>query len=319
MKILVLSLLDSGGSCGKFARAIAEYPKHQVEAARWHKGKVVSYAVSDKYCIWQPDEARTLELIEWCQAIVVTGPWRGLPRRQLPWGTNCLIPPGAPRRPMVINYQGSLYRRRQADHDQHDRQAKALQTGILLDLLALGNIKHWLPVPVWAGELRKVRRPNYHESFHVVQAVTQAKRFHLKSVPGVKKRLTDLDGVSLDIIHNLPHKECLKRMGRADLVVTAFKNSFGNTGLEAMAMGIPIVANGFDDYIAEVEKQVGYLPFYQSKVSELRQTVTSFRDDPELCEKWSIIGSEYIERFHSPKSVAEKAIELCQMAKPARY
>jgi hypothetical protein len=39
MRILVLSLMDSGGGCGKLARAIHEHPDHQAKAARWRKGR----------------------------------------------------------------------------------------------------------------------------------------------------------------------------------------------------------------------------------------------------------------------------------------
>lgn len=310
MRILVLSFQDPAAGCGKLARAINEHPDHEARAARWRKGRL-DYDVGFPV-IWQPNAKRTINLIGWSQAVIVTGPWWGL-LKNLPWGTNCLFPPGSPKRKVVVNYRGTPYRQRKADYNKADRSRGVVQSGNFIDLLLYGNFKHWLPVPIWEHELTQYRRPHKGNHKLVVQAVTKKARFHKKNTPGVKKQLGNIPGVKLDIVFGVTNRECLLRLGKADIVVTAFKNGYGNAGLEAMAMGIPVIANGFPALVAKYEEIIGYLPFVQSPVKNLRQTVLNLDDEARK----DIVGKQlcYLRRFHHPRVVANKAVELCQNAK----
>lgn len=311
MKILVMSLQDSGGGCGKLTRAIDEHPDHQAKGVRWAKGKLVNYDISEKYCFWRPDANKTNNFLKWCDAVITTGPWCGL-TKTLPWGTKSLFPPNAPKKPLVVNYRGTPYRKRKEWYNKVDKERKAIQTGNFIDLLCYGNFRGWLPVPVWTNELKKYRKTT--SRFVVAQSVTQHKRAHLKSIPTVKNHLERLDGIHFDYIHNLPHNECLARMGQADVVITAFKNGFGNSGLEAMAMGIPIIGNGFDAYINKFIELCGELPFYRAKLGYISQAVCDLKDDKELYDHYVNAGKLYLERFHNPAIVAEKAAMLCNLA-----
>lgn len=310
MKVLVLSFQDPAAGCGKLARAIDEHPDHQAKAARWRKGRL-DYNVGFPV-IWQPNANRTKKLIEWSDAVIVTGPWWGLPK-SLPWGTNCLFPPGSPRRRLVVNYRGTPYRQKRKQYNQADRKRGVIQSGNFIDLLLYGNFQHWLPVPIWENELTQYRNPHKGNYTLVVQAVTKKVRFHKKSTPGVKKQLSKRKNIKLDIVYGVTNQECLRRLGRADIVVTAFKNGYGNAGLESMAMGIPVIANGFPKLIEKYEEIIGYLPFIQSPVNNLFFTLLSF--DEEM--RQDIVGKQlcYLRRFHHPRMVAEKAVELCQSAK----
>jgi len=313
MKVLVMSFQDSGAGCGRLARAIDGLEGHDAKALRCRHGHLkekVGFKVVEA-----PNAARTLKLMAWSNAVIVSGPWFDLPSKRLPWGTNSIFPPGAPRRPTVVNYRGTPYRKGRKRYDAFDAQRGHVQSGNFLDLTLYGKRKAWLPVPVWADELATHRVAHGEDRLLVAHAVTKPKRFKLKNTPAVKRQLNRLANVRLDVITNVDNAECLRRLGRADLVVTAFKNGFGNAGLEAMAMGIPIVANGFQVLLDEYRKKIGHLPFLRCAPSGLCSLVANLRDHPEVLEEYGALGSAYVRKWHDPERVGHKAVTLCELAR----
>ena len=312
MKVLVLSFQDSGGGVGRLARAIDGLDGHEARAARWRKGRL-RYDVGFKV-VWQPNRARTLALMEWADAVIVSGCWFGLPKK-LPWGTNSVFPPGAPRRPTVINYRGTPYRGNRKRYDAHDASRGHVQSGNFLDLTLYGKRKAWLPVPVWADEIAANRAHHGNKRLLVAQAVTLPRRFGLKRTAMVRKQLKGIPGVGFDVITKVDNAECLRRIGRADLVVTAFKNGFGNAGLEAMAMGIPVVADGFPALIEEYKRKLGTLPFLRCAPGQIGALVVNLRDNREIVAEYGARGSAYVRKWHNPERIGRKAVMLCELAR----
>lgn len=302
--------MDSAGGCGKLTKALKEHPDRHAQGARWRMGKIVHYDISEKYCLWQPNAQKINQLIEWCDCIITTGPCYKLPRN-LPWGTKSLIPPDAPKRKVIINYRGTPYRGSRKYYNAEDKKRGYIQSGNFLDLVVSGELKYWIPVPVWIDEFAKYKQQS--KQFIVVQPVTMEKRFPLKSTPGVIKVLKGMKGINLDIVHDLEPKECLKRIGKADVVITAFKNGPGNAGLEAMSMGIPIIGNGFDDYITKV-RELGNEKtfFYQSSVAGLPDAVADLRDNPDVYQDYVKRGYDWLKKYHDPMAIAEKVASIAQ-------
>jgi len=226
-----------------------------------------------------------------------------------------VIPPGAPKRPLVVNYRGTPYRQRHAQHDLRDEKRGYFQTGNFIDLTIYGKRKGWLPVPVWADEIAAFRHHHGGDEFLVAQAVTKPSRFPIKKTHRVRDALKGLGGVRFEIITKMSNRECLERMGRADLVVTAFKNGFGNAGLEAMSMGIPIIAGGSFALMGAYMARLGELPFARATVEDVRGVVARLKVNDKERELLASKGREYIAKHHAPDVVGERAVLYCQLAK----
>jgi glycosyltransferase involved in cell wall biosynthesis len=88
----------------------------------------------------------------------------------------------------------------------------------------------------------------------------------------------------------------------------------GVSGLEAMAMGIPVLSQGPDSLLIEYRKLWGKLPFFPTTREELALHLETFKNSPDgpsgLMTHWANRGKDYVRKWHNPKDVAERAIAL---------
>lgn len=311
MKILVTSVTDSAGGTAKLARAIDGLPGHDAVAIAYRPSRLryeTPFPVVERAMLKQ-----TLHAWRWCDAVVCIGPWCEAPK-DTPWGSRSVIPPGAPKRPLVVNYRGTPYRQRHAHHDRRDQERGYVQTGNFIDLTIYGKRKGWLPVPVWGDEVAPHRKHHGGRNFLVTQAVTKPSRFPIKKTHQVRDALKELKGVKFEIVTQLPHGECLDAMGRADVIVTAFKNGYGNAGLEAMAMGIPVIAGGPFGLIGAYHARLGELPFAVAAVETVRDVVADLKNNSARYAEFVERGHGYIAKHHAPDVVGKRAVLYCELA-----
>ncbi|NIV39132.1 MAG: hypothetical protein GWN58_59865, partial [Anaerolineae bacterium] len=67
--------------------------------------------------------------------------------------------------------------------------------------------------------------------------------------------------------------KCLQRKARSHLYIDQFLMGYGTNALEAWAMGIPVVAGAHPDLRDRIKAAVGFVPFVETRIEDLRATV----------------------------------------------
>jgi glycosyltransferase involved in cell wall biosynthesis len=84
------------------------------------------------------------------------------------------------------------------------------------------------------------------------------------------------------------------------------------SGLEALAMGIPTIADATPDAEEWIERLIGYIPYYKASPKELPDAIEALLSDDALYNEYAEKGLEYIRQFHDYLVVARKYVEICE-------
>lgn len=310
MNILILSWHDMAGGTYALERAINEtFTEHAAISARWNS--IAGYPGG----IWRPSPARVCELVEWADVLFFQSKWWGLPRGKVPGGS--ILPQRAPKRPIVTQYRGRPYRNHFQACNERDRRLGIVPCCNFLDLAAIGGIEHWVPNPVWS--LARYKQPHAGYTAGILRVVQCPVRkahggWQRKNTRDVIRAVAGLERVDLEIISDVSHEECLQRKGQADVLVDQFTYGYGNNGLEAWAMGTPVIGHAPVEIVNEIEVRVGYHPFVHTRLEDLRATVERMRDDRAFRHRWTALGMRYVREHHAPAVVAQRAVDVCQEA-----
>jgi glycosyltransferase involved in cell wall biosynthesis len=108
----------------------------------------------------------------------------------------------------------------------------------------------------------------------------------------------------LEIMERQPNEEVKAAMGRADMVGEQFIAGYGLTGVEAMALGRPVLANltwlgqefSTDTFICEC-------PIVSTTPETLKYDVRRLAIDPQLRGRLGRAGRDYVLKYHSAEAV----------------
>lgn len=110
---------------------------------------------------------------------------------------------------------------------------------------------------------------------------------------------------------NLPRLKVLEEYRDADIVIDQIlTGTFGNTALEAMALGTPVIAR-LDPRFAEYEPALP--PVINVDADCLAEVLRSLARDRSLLESYSKLGQQYVENYHSYQVVGRRLIDLYSM------
>ena len=289
LKVLMLAFEDHSG---KAYACMEAFNAHNGQGGR---ARLVTWQESYlryKRDIFQPSEDQMRLLVEWADVIHVFDQY---PWNVVRWG-----------KPLVVTYSGTHYRDHRRWFNQTDQQAGTVQLCSTLDLTEHGP--RWCPRPI--GQIDA--KPGPSEPFVVSHAPTR--RNENKGTEEVIRQLSGLDGVELDVIERVSNAECLKRKARSHLYIDQFLMGYGTNALEAWAMGIPVVAGAHPELRERIQAEVGFLPFVETQIEDLRATVERLRDDPEFYEEARAKGQRYVREFHAPERVTAQLIAAYQEA-----
>jgi len=212
-------------------------------------------------------------------------------------------------KPVVRSYLGSEYRANWQRFNRQDNEHGWPQTCTTIDLSLRGPA--WLPQPM--GDMADKYKPG--DGFVVCHAPTNRNG---KGTDLVIEALDGMEGISLDLIENLPHDECMARKARAhvhvDQVGPHALVGYGRNALEAWALGMPVISDAPEEVCRALESKAGGLPFYRaSTAGQVRAAVEELRR-PSVYAEWRDRGRRHLRRWHDPATVAECFIEICQNA-----
>jgi tetratricopeptide (TPR) repeat protein len=241
--------------------------------------------------IFMPSQEVIDELCQWADIIHIFDYW---PRNNVvKWG-----------KPLFVSYNGNYYRDHWEFLQKDDAERSIIQLCTTIDLTRYGA--RWIPVPI--DGMPEANAPMI--PFVIVHAPT----FRCRKGTSYVEKLRELNGVKVDIVEGVSNAECLKRKSVARVCIDQFELGYGVNALEAWKMGVPVIANAEEEIVNLMMNEIGYLPFVQSYPGELGAFVLKLKQDTRFYQRSKQIGTQYINDFHHPDSVAATLIELYEEA-----
>jgi len=104
--------------------------------------------------------------------------------------------------------------------------------------------------------------------------------------------------IELVIIENKNNEECLNIKSICDVCFDQIGLALGNSGIEGMFLGNPVVA-GTSDIVRELVKKIYTIePYVYATWDSLPSVLLELCSSPSVRKKWINIGSEYVRKFH---------------------
>lgn len=129
-------------------------------------------------------------------------------------------------------------------------------------------------------------------------------------------RIRDLLGgredLRLVLAHHLPHEDALCAKAVADIFIDRFSFGLGVNGLEAAAMGIPVIACSSAEDEKYILGEIGYLPYYKASLKTLEAAIDELLSKQTVYEEYADRGRQYIRDFHDYLVVAKKYADICE-------
>jgi hypothetical protein len=223
------------------------------------------------------------------------------------------------RKPALLHHHGSLFRdgpERMLEKAKYYRFEQAVST---IDLLRFApDLLTWLPsaydVDYFQAYAKEHARPPDGRVLIVHCPTDRAKKHTAVLLAAVDTLKAEGLPVDLELIEFRPWTESLAAKARADIVFDQLMWGYGCNGIEAWAMGKPVVAGADEWTLAEMARQWGGLPFFeanqQSLMPRLRKLVTS----PDLRAQWAEYGLAHVRKYHDEAPALAILAELYQKA-----
>jgi hypothetical protein len=118
--------------------------------------------------------------------------------------------------------------------------------------------------------------------------------------------------VELDIVERVPHAEARARYEGADIVVEQLNAGWhGVFGLEAMALGKPVVTYLKDDVVLRTEEAFGVrVPIVSATKDTLADRLRPLVESPAERRRIGAESRAYVERVHDIDKVADRLLDL---------
>lgn len=222
---------------------------------------------------------------------------------------------GVTPKALVLHHHGTMLRQRAADFAADPRPCLRLVSN--LELLSYGSDLHWLPNPVNVARLRRLRAQNQHSPTTFRVAHSPSKR-HLKGTEVFLAVCATLQqgGVAVEpvLIEGKAHSEALRMKASCDACFDSFWLGIQCSGLEAAAMGLPVVAG--DGAVADHYRDLlGQVPYtYANDAAALAQALERLATDPDWCHGEAERVAAYVLDWHDDAAVTLRYLDLLDTA-----
>jgi hypothetical protein len=216
---------------------------------------------------------------------------------------------------LVIHHHGTMFRSRPGPdlYNMLDHLRAALRLVSNLELLRYGQDLHWLPNPVSVARLRRLRAQEYRETGVYRVAHSPSKRAlkgtddFLAAVAQLQQRGLAIEAV---LIEGVSISESLRIKATCDACFDSFWLGIQCSGVEAGAMGLPVIAG--DPQVRErYQEHVGHVPYtYANDGDELTAALERLATDTAWATDEAARVATYVEDWHDDAAVALRYLDL---------
>lgn len=207
-------------------------------------------------------------------------------------------------KPMVVHYHGTGFRKNPERALERQRQRNVHGLAATLDLWLLSPLElTWMPAPYDIDWLASFRKPSAGP-LRIGHAPTDRRIKSTVAFTAAVAKLRKTHDVELVLIEGKSWDQCLRQKGTVDVFYDQVILGYGNNAIEAWGMGIPVIAGGAPDTLAEMRNRFGELPFYEATEATIYKALADLAD-PVTRFEWAARGLEFVNRFHSEPAVVD--------------
>ena len=222
----------------------------------------------------------------------------------------------------VIWHRGSIYRQNHAKINVEDRSSGVIRMASTLDLLQFGKPDlHWFPplVPVdeYAGfkQRRRVRQIRFFHS-PTLREMKGTKQF-IECIDELKHESSDYDNLQLVLVERVSHRRCMEIRGTCDVAFDQINDMcYGNSGLEACCMKMPVIVNVHATVYDELRER-GIKPWFLdpgfSDKPKLKDCIKELYNDASLRGKMGRKGYTYVKKWHDLPVCGERFLSIINL------
>jgi hypothetical protein len=216
-------------------------------------------------------------------------------------------------RRVVLHHHGSVLRKYADKFKTSVRKHAPLQLVSNLELLSYGKDLHFLPNPVPVARYLRLRTQERVTRDEFVIVHTPSKR----SFKGTEEFLRVCDrlaqrGIPVRplLVENTAHARALQLKAQADACFDSFWLGIQCSGIEAGAMGLPVIAG--DDTVAKrYTEHFGGVPYtFANTEEQLESVIEKLATDQEYCAAEAQKVHQYVVQHHDESAVALKYLDL---------
>jgi len=211
----------------------------------------------------------------------------------------------------MINNHGTEYRRDPLTWNMLDDDIADLRLVSNLELLQYGDTLHWLPNPIDHHRMRQYRRPVHDGTLRIGHSPT---RRDFKGTDVFLRAVERCQSMGLAVepvlITDVSLLESLTIKGTCDVFFDSFWLGIQCSGLEAAAMGIPVIA-GDHDVRREYEQLCGEVPYtFADTETDLVSVIERMVIDETFRKRAQDAIWHYVTTYHGYAEVARRYLDL---------
>ena len=301
MKVLILSNWEDVGGVGiALKHALEKHTDWTARSVTRHQ----NYIEYEQDIFWPTGEFLNDELLTlFAEADVVHVMERWLAVSMFPdWRD----------KPMVFHSHGTEFRVDSTDAIKRTTKEYGVQHIVsTIDLTLLDPDAEWLPNPCDLAHLAAMRSLTKRRKMRISHSPTN------RAIKSTDDFLASVDGLDadVDLIEWTTYEDCLRRKAKADIFYDQLHIGYALSGIEAMAMGIPVISGSFDPTILSLMQYTfGYLPFYLTDQSRLRSRIEDMVNDERLRRDFGELGRYHSNKWHDEGTVALQLVSIYERA-----
>ena len=219
-----------------------------------------------------------------------------------------------PPRPTVMHHHGTVYR---SEPDVWNERDNGLRLVSNLELLQYGDNLNYLPNPIPVAEYRKMSNiPEWQKNtLRIAHSPSKREKkgtdAFINAVDTCRKLGLD---VSLHLVERTTVKASIEVKSTCHACFDSFWLGMQCSGLEAGAMGIPVIA-GDHDVRREMLNLYGQVPYtFADNEQELTQAIERLATDEAYYRSEADKVSAHVLNYHDPATVAALYLDLLDAA-----
>ncbi len=209
---------------------------------------------------------------------------------------------------LVVTWHGTGFRE-SSDillAQQHEHFAVGTVSTLDLWLLAPDDVA-WLPAPHDTDNYRSIRNavPAIRGPLRIGHAPTNRALKHTDVFLAACERLAQEAEIEVVLIEGADWVDSITLKATCDIWYDQLAFGYGGNGIEAMAMGIPVVCGAADATLVEYERRFGSLPFALADAGTVYDALAMLME-PENRGFYGLRGIAHTTAWHSYSAVADR-------------